>query len=279
MKTTILTLFTILALIYTHIPGEPGGHIHTFLVKTDLTKEQVQTLLNQYHQNQNQHPQQNLHQNTTTLVKNEETAQNTTHNHQETQLHSQGNTIHNHQTTQLKEKNEKEAEVQETPEVPEVSEAPEVEQNEQVNLKKKGKKEKVPEVIEPVTLKTPEIPETPETPVTPESETSELTKQNNLLVNGNSIEEPETAEDADTETENDTLILVNKNKEQITQQCSNKFLGFLSSILFTIVFIALLIYATQPKKKSKIYGRNLDELSDYLLIKEIKSKEYDLRDF
>jgi len=51
MKTSILILFTILALICAHLPGEPGGHIHTFLVKTDLTKEQVQTLLNQYHQN------------------------------------------------------------------------------------------------------------------------------------------------------------------------------------------------------------------------------------
>jgi len=124
-----------------------------------------------------------------------------------------------------------------------------------------------------------ETPETPETNKIPEAEASELTKQNNLLVNGNSVEEPETSAETDTEIENDTLILVNKNNEQTTQQCSNKFFGFLSAILFTIIFISLLVYTTQPKKQSKIYGRNLDELTDYLLIKEKKSKEYDLRDF
>ena len=33
--------------------NENPQHQHTFLVKTDLTKEQVETLLNQYHQSQN----------------------------------------------------------------------------------------------------------------------------------------------------------------------------------------------------------------------------------
>ena len=101
MKTTIFTLFTILALIYAHIPGEAGNHTHTFLVKTDLTKEQVQALLNQYHQNQYQHQQQNLHQNTTaTLVQTEETTElhvqgNTSHNFQNAPLHVQGNSSNN----------------------------------------------------------------------------------------------------------------------------------------------------------------------------------------
>ena len=59
-------------------PGKHGGHIHRF---NKRTSRKVQILLNKYHQNQYQH--QNLYQNTTILVRNEE------------KTHVKGNTTHN----------------------------------------------------------------------------------------------------------------------------------------------------------------------------------------
>ena len=111
MKSIIVISLTLLTLINTHVSNETQ---HTFLVKTDLTKEQVETLLNQYHHKQGQNQTQTLlkqqnsttlkQENSTTLVKKEE----------------------NQDTTQLKKQKE-----------PKTPEAPEAQETETVNLKKK----------------------------------------------------------------------------------------------------------------------------------------------
>ena len=62
MKSLTLIVSIILVLSISNIAAAPHNNTkenpqkqHTFLVKTDLTKEQVELLLNQYHQNKNQH--------------------------------------------------------------------------------------------------------------------------------------------------------------------------------------------------------------------------------
>ena len=206
MKSIIL-FFISITLINTHTQGQIGNQTHTFLVKTDLTKEQVQALLNQYHQNQHQNKNQVgattvvHHNSTTTLVQDEE----------KTQLHiNEQETDPNRHTTQLKvkkekhQKNKKEKGQQETvpevPEVPEAEETTETGQTEQVNLKKIGKKEKnknenkapKAEVVE-----TPEVPEAPEAPEAPEIEQTEqvnLKKKGKIEKNKKEPEMPEKPE-------------------------------------------------------------------------------------
>ena len=73
MKSLIVISLTIVTLINAHASNDTQHHI--ILVKTDLTKEQVETLLNQYHQKQNQHQQNSTtlkQENSTTLFKKEE---------------------------------------------------------------------------------------------------------------------------------------------------------------------------------------------------------------
>ena len=53
MKSIILIL-ALLAVSTCQTAGEQHNHQHTFLVKTDLTKEQVENLLKQYYENKNQ---------------------------------------------------------------------------------------------------------------------------------------------------------------------------------------------------------------------------------
>ena len=118
------------------------------------------------------------------------------------------------------------------------------------------------------------MPETPETPQKTEVPEVENEQKTTLLVDGNSIEEPEN----ETEVE-ETIILAQKNTEQTPKQSNSKLFEFFSAILLSILFVSLLIYSTQPRKKYKIHGENFKELTDYLLVKEKKNKEYELRDF
>ena len=175
-------------------------------------------------------------------------------------------------TIQLKKTNKKEKEVDATKE-------PEAET---VNLKKKSKKEnepKVPEVTE--VTENPEMTETSEAEQTPEVnlkkknknkeknvEITEVTgnpKDNTLLIN-----EPTAEEIEESQVDVDTVILMKKNKEDSTnvQQSSSKIFGFFSCILLTIAFVSLFVYATQPRKGSKLYKKRFEELTDYHLIKE-----------
>ena len=131
MKSLILIILSLFILSAAHATNETvqpnESQKHTFLVKTDLTKEQVEALLNQHHQNKNQAETTNFHK------KSNETEGITHLLVNETKP----------ETTQLKAKKDKHE--KKNKEVPEVQEVPEVENKteaETVSLKKKGKKEK-----------------------------------------------------------------------------------------------------------------------------------------
>ena len=118
---------------------------HTFLVKTDLTKEQVQNLLNGYHRNRNHTAHfggtMALHQNETHLFHPNE---------------------HQNDTTQLKVKKQKKIK------------EPKIEQKQETNTKIPQElpevKSEVVEIPEPQEApEAPEAPEQPEAPETPES--------------------------------------------------------------------------------------------------------------
>ena len=49
---------------------------------------------------------------------------------------------------------------------------------------------------------------------------------------------------------------------------NNKVFGFIFTILLTIAFVSLIVYATQPKKYKRQLNHNHSELTDYLLVKE-----------
>ena len=279
MKSMILISLSLFILSATQAANETvqsnqPQHQHTFLVKTDLTKEQVEALLNQHHQNKNQNQGE-----TTTLThkKSNETEGITEFHVNEVKP----------ETTQLKAKKDKHAkkekEAPEAPEAPETPEAPEVENKteaETVSLKKKGKKEKNNKQEAP---EAPETPEAPEVENKTEAETVSLKKKGkkeknkkheasqtpevkevenktSLLANETSVEEI-----GETETETEKVTLVNKN---ISQQSGNKVFGFIFTILITIAFVSLIVYATQPKKYKRHFNNNHSELTDYLLVKE-----------
>jgi len=141
-----------------------------------------------------------------------------------------------------KEKNKKQ-EVLEAPEVPEVPEVENKTEAETVSLKKKGKKEK---------NKKQEAPETPEV--------KEVENKTSLLANETSVEEV-----GEPKTETEKVTLVNKD---IPKQSGNRVFGFIFTILLTIAFVSLIVYATQPKKYKRQFNNNHCELTDYLLVKE-----------
>ncbi len=105
MKSTILISLGLLVIISTQAQHS-NNHNHTFLVKTDLTKEQIEQILNEYHnrnRNQNQNSAETTalkHKNSTVLVNKEETTQLHQANHvqETTKLHQ---AEHVQETTQL----------------------------------------------------------------------------------------------------------------------------------------------------------------------------------
>ena len=237
MKSMILIILSLFILSAGHAANETvqsnEPQQHTFLVKTDLTKEQVEALLNQHHQNKN-------------INKAETTNLHKKFNGTEEKTQLLVNEV-KPETTQLKAKKDKhEKKNKEVPEAPEAPEVPEVENKteaETVSLKKKGKKEK---------NKKQEAPETPEV--------KEVENKTSLLANETSVEE---VGEAKTETEKVTLV----NKD-IPKQSGNRVFGFIFTILLTIAFVSLIVYATQPKKYKRQFNNNHCELTDYLLVKE-----------
>ena len=295
----ILIILSLFILSATHAANETA-HQHTFLVKTDLTKEQVEALLIQHHQNKNKNQAEttNLHKKSneteekTQLLVNE-TIPETTQLKAKKDKHAKKNKeapevvevpeVENKteaETVSLKKKGKKEKK-QEVPEAPEVVEVPEVENKteaETVSLKKKGKKEKKQEVPE-----APEVVEVPEVENKTETETVSLKKKGKKeknkkqevpetpevkeVENKTSLLANETSAEAkgEVETETEKVALVNKD---IPKQSGNKVFGFIFTILLTIAFVSLIIYATQPKKSKRQFNQNNSELTDYLLVKE-----------
>ena len=301
MKSMILIILSLFILSATHAANETA-HQHTFLVKTDLTKEQVEALLIQHHQNKNKNQAEttNLHKKSneteekTQLLVNE-TIPETTQLKAKKDKHAKKNKeapevvevpeVENKteaETVSLKKKGKKEKNKnQEVPEALEVVEVPEVENKteaETVSLKKKGKKEKKQEVPE-----APEVVEVPEVENKTETETVSLKKKGKKeknkkqevpetpevkeVENKTSLLANETSTEAkgEVETETEKVALVNKD---IPKQSGNKVFGFIFTILLTIAFVSLIVYATQPKKYKRQLNHNHSELTDYLLVKE-----------
>jgi hypothetical protein len=253
----ILSLFILSAAHASNETVQPNDpQKHTFLVKTDLTKEQVEALLNQHHQNKNKNQAEttNLHK------KSNQTEEKTQLFVNETKP----------ETTQLKAKKDKNE--KQNKEAPEVAEVPEVENKteaETVNLKKKGKKEKNKKEEVP---ETPEVAEVPEVENKTEAETVSLKKKGKKEKNKKEavpealeVENKTNLLSNETETETEKVTLVNKD---ISKQSGNKIFGFIFTILITIAFVSLIVYTTQPKKYKRQFNHNHSELTDYLLVKE-----------
>ena len=286
MKSLTLIVSIILALSISNIAAAPHNNTkenpqkqHTFLVKTDLTKEQVELLLNQYHQNKNQHRNQgeitNLKHQASEVPEPPEAPEAPempeVENENETETISfkkKGN--------KKKEKNEKNeaSEGPKTQEVSEVPEVPEVEnknETEKIGLKKTGiEKEKEKEKIKRIGM-----PQTPDSSETTDGN-NDRTITINLKKKGNDkkektekTEKPQTNESSEVtenETEKDTVILVNKNN---AKQSGSIVIEFISVIILTIVFVSFFIYVTQPKKtdKKNKNKNSFNELTYYLKVK------------
>ena len=288
MKSLTLIVSIILVLSISNIAAAPHNNTkenpqkqHTFLVKTDLTKEQVELLLNQYHQNKNQHQNKgeitNLKNQAPEVPEPPEAPEAQemleVENENETKAVSfkkKGN--------KKKEKNEKNeaSEGLKTQEVSEVQEVPEVEnknETEKIDLKKTGiEKEKEKEKIKRIGM-----PQTPDS-----SETTDGNNEHTITINlkkkGNDkkektekTEKPQTNESSEvteneTEIEKDTVILVNKNN---AKQSGSRVIEFISVIILTIVFVSFFIYVTQPKKtdKKNKNKNSFNELAYYLKVK------------
>ena len=275
MKSVIYLSFILISLAMGN-PNATHNSKHTFLLKTDLTKEQVENLLNEYHKNGNEA----LIQETTSLHQNEV------------------ETEHDHlnETTELKVKEQKEKKKKEKKEQKEVpqeqeipKETPEVPKPKEEEVPKASETAEVPEVPKaPEAPETPEAPEAPEVPEAPEKaeneerkETTNLKKKKNKKNEGHHNQnknETKTneAKEIENNVENKTVLIQNENNN--IKQSNSPILGFFTVIFLTIAFVSFFVYITQPKRKIKNHN-NFKELTDYLLVKENQSNKYDLRDF
>ena len=267
---------------------------HTFLVKTDLTKEQVQNLLNEYHRNRNHtahfgetttlhqnkthlfHP--NEHQNDTTQLKVKKQKKNKEPKNEQKQ---ETNTKIPQELPEVKSEVVEIPEPQEAPEAPEAPEQPEAPEtpeapeepeveNETTNLKKKSQKQKTQKNQHQHQhgIKETNATEPIETEIQPENKT-ELKKKSET--HGN------TTELLSTPCANETTNLMSKNETKVKQNNSLVYVVF-SSLFALIVFVSLFVFITNPKGQKKI-NETFRELTDYLLVKNDQRKKYDLRDF
>jgi hypothetical protein len=254
-------------------------------VKTDLTKEQVENLLNQYHRNH------------TSLI------QETTQLHQNN-THSNG---HQNETTQLKvkktkkKKNAKQETKPETPKEVPVEKPVEQEVQEPTKAPEPQEASEAPESPEAPEAETPEAPEPPE--AQEEAETPELEKETtnlkkktkqrdqkrihqSVVQEVNNTQEIENEFEPENKTEliengtctNNKVNLMSKTEKTEVKQNNSIIIGFLSAVFITFAFLSLFIYVTQPKGKKKI-NETFKELTDYLLVKENQNDKYTLRDF
>jgi len=235
MKAFFFLLFSSLLFINAHTSVEEknqtnSDNVHTFLVKTNLTQEEIELLLNQ-HQNEIQ----NIEQTKTNLKQKREKS----HNGNEKEIKSD-----------LEHSNNKK--IQKDVIQPEKISLNIMNGNKtNINESDKFDTEDPPEPDLEGEKETSEISET-------STENSSFGKNNlNLLVNKKNQNEIK---------ENSNLIKAN---EPISYNGITIFNCF-SIILLTIIFISVMIFVTQPKKSAKFYKDTYTELTDYLLVKEQK---------
>ena len=239
---------------------------HTFLVKTDLTKEQVENLLNEYHRNHtvnNQETEELLQNEKTELKVKKEKKQKKTHNE-----NGQKNT-----TETPKQNHAEKGKIEnKPPEKPVQKGQPEAKEQ--------------PETPEP-----PEAPEAPEQPETPEVEKTNLKKKqkDRKRIHQNEVKEINEAQEVEGHEvepeaeiiDNSTCINETKNllaHNEVKQAKGSFISGFFSITFISFVFISLFLFATLPKKRVKI-SQSFNELTDYLLVKENQERKYSLKEF
>ena len=286
MKSLTLIVSIILVLSISNIAAAPHNNTkenpqkqHTFLVKTDLTKEQVELLLNQYHQNKNQHRNQgeitNLkHQAPEVPEPPEPPEAPESPEMPEVENENEAEAVSFKKNGNKKKEKNEASEGPKTQEVSEIQEVPEAEnknETEKIDLKKTGiEKEKEKEKIKRIGM--PQIPDSSETTNGNNDQTIII----NLKKKGNDkkektvkTEKPQTNESSEVtvgETETDTVILVSKNN---AKQSGSIVIEFISVIILTIVFVSFFIYVTQPKKtdKKNKNKNSFNELTYYLKVK------------
>ena len=286
MKNMILLSLCVLTFIIALPTEETHSNQHTFLVKTDLTKEQVENLLNEYHRNHT-----SLIQETTQLHQNDTHING--HQNETTQLKVKKQKKKKNEKKEMKPETPKEASVEEPVEqkVPEPPEAPEVPEAQEAPEVPEPQKE--PEASEPQKeLEAQEAPKTPET----ENETTNLKKKTKQReqkrIHQSEVQEVNNTQEIENEVgpenkteliENETCTnnkvnLMSKTEKTEVKQNNSIIIGFLSAIFITFAFLSLFIYVTQPKGKKKM-NESFKELTDYLLVKENQNDKYTLRDF
>ena len=291
MKYLIFFSLCISAFIMANPMQQTHNGQHTFLVKTDLTKEQVENLLNVYHRNHTAHTGETttyLHQNETHLFHPNEHQNETTElkvkkqkkiKEPKNEQKQETNTKIPQELPEVKSEVVEIPEPQEAPEAPEAPEQPEAPEtpeapeepeveNETTNLKKKSQKQKTQKNQHQHGIKETNATEPIETEIQPENKT-ELKKKSET--HGN------TTELLSTPCANETTNLMSKNETKVKQNNSLVYVVF-SSLFALIVFVSLFVFITNPKGQKKI-NETFRELTDYLLVKNDQRKKYDLRDF
>lgn len=254
MKALFYVFFTLLVFINAHANAEgknvthPNQNQNTFLVKTTLTKEQIETLLRQYqHKNQLENPSQVKQ--TQLKVKKEKSKK----NHKKEASPENGVTemeVPQIEVEQIENATEKvslgifdfffddnDSDQNDTEDLPE----PDLEKPEnQTKISENG-----------------EIPGNAETTVeNSANENKELPEKGEI---------PESAETAaenpaneNKENEQVTLLANEDSTKTANTQSGMTISGFFSVILLTIAFGCFLVYATQPKKINKNYSNSLN---------------------
>ena len=282
MKNMLFLSLCLLALTMANPTQGTHNPQHTFLVKTDLTKEQIVNLLNEYHRNHTNHEQEMEtglhHENETIELKVKKEKKQKTHNQQvqenkpESPKEVHGSPQHKTENKQVETpETPKKPETPEQPEAPETPEAPESPENQEVteeektNLKKKKKnKEQKREQNREQKREQTVVEEVNETPEKVEAEI-ETGTENKTEINNNC-------------TEGKVNLMAHNGNDTVKQGKNSFIFNFFSIAFISFVFICLFVYATQPKKRA-VFNQSFTEFTDYLLVKDNHRRKYDLKEF
>ena len=285
MKNMLFLSLCLLALTMANPNQGTHNPQHTFLVKTDLTKEQIVNLLNEYHRNHTNHEQEMEtgvhHENETIELKVKKEKKQKTHNQQvqenkpESPKEVHGSPQHKTENKQVETpETAKKPETPERPEAPEQPEAPEapespenqeVTEEEKTNLKKKKKnKEQKREQNREQKREQTVVEEVNETPEKVEAEI-ETGTENKTEINNNC-------------TEGKVNLMAHNGNDTVKQGKNSFIFNFFSIAFISFIFICLFVYATQPKKRA-VFNQSFTEFTDYLLVKDNHRRKYDLKEF
>ena len=278
MKSSLLILSLIViasSQVAEHPQNEPHAQ-HTYLIKTDLTKEEVQTLLDQYYQTH-----QHRYGSNTTVYKHV----NSTEIEEAQELHQLDHQIN--ETTQLKVKKQQNLSKQQNiNQHQNLNQHQKIHQNNQANAQPIEQEAEPAEEPETVNLKKKTKAKKefgkPEPTPAPEAETEPKTEGGNEITEQGEQTNLKREQNRYQEGQNETTVLINQNKEmngQNVKQGQGKISGFISIVVLCTAFVYFFVYVTQPKKKGKYQRNNFSEITEYFLSKNKNRNEISVRDF